>query len=110
MYCPDTSLERAEEFASRYQALAFADYKKMLALPQVDAVCICTPSGLHGPLAIEAAEAGKHVVVEKPLAITMEQGRAVLTACKEHNVKLAVISSCVLLQPDRVKAAIDEGN
>jgi predicted dehydrogenase len=106
----DTSLERAEEFAGRYHVQAFGDYKKMLALPQVDVVSICTPSGLHGSLAMEAAQAGKHVVVEKPLSITMEQGRAALAACKEHNVKLAVISQLrfapTLIQ---AKAALDEG-
>lgn len=62
----DTSLERAEEFAGRYHVQTFDDYKKMLALSQVDVVCICTPSGLHGPLVMEVAQAGKHVVVEKP--------------------------------------------
>lgn len=106
----DMNMERAEEFARHYDVEAFDDYKKMLAHPKVDVVCICTPSGLHGPLIVEVANAGKHVVVEKPLAITMAEGRAALSACKENKVKLAVISQLRFAPTlQQAKATIDEG-
>lgn len=49
----------------------FDDLDAMLALPEVDVVCVCTPSGAHLEPAVRAAQAGKHVVVEKPLEITL---------------------------------------
>ena len=105
----DLSLERAEELASRYHAKAFNDYKQLLAQPEVDVVCICTPSGLHAQLVIEAAQHGKHVVVEKPLAITMEEGRAAVAACKGNNVKLAVISQLRFAPAlQQAKAALEQ--
>lgn len=55
------------------------DYQDLLVRPDVDLVCLCTPSGLHGRQALEALRAGKHVVVEKPLALTLAEGQAVVS-------------------------------
>ena len=62
-----------------------------LALPGVDAVIITTPSGAHLEPAIRAAQAGKHVVVEKPLEITGPRCEAIIAACKAHGVTLCTI-------------------
>ncbi len=106
----DVNYSRAEEFAGRNHVQACADYKELLALSAVEVVCICTPSGLHGPLVQEAAQAGKHVIVEKPLAISMDQGRAALAACKANHVKLAVISQLRFAPAmQKAKAALEEG-
>jgi len=62
----------------------------MLAVPELDAVCICTPSGLHAPLAIAAANAGKHALVEKPMALTLEECEKMMQAEKDTGLKLMV--------------------
>jgi predicted dehydrogenase len=61
-------------------ALAFADCRDVLAQPDIDAVVLALPTGLHAAAAIAAFEAGKHVFLEKPLATRLEDGRAVLAA------------------------------
>lgn len=62
----------------------------LLARPELNAVCICTPSGLHAQQAIAAAQAGKHVLVEKPLALNLADADAMLAACDTVGVLLAV--------------------
>src|SRR4051794_610618 len=57
------------------------DLDAMLARPDLDVVCICTPSGAHLDPASAAAKAGKHVVVEKPLEITLARCDAIIRAC-----------------------------
>jgi predicted dehydrogenase len=69
---------------------AYTDYREALRDPAVDAVSICLPHALHCPVAVEAAEAGKHVLVEKPMAMTVEEATAMLAAAEAHGVKLYV--------------------
>jgi predicted dehydrogenase len=64
------------------------DYAACLANPEVSAVYIATPPGEHAPLTIQAAEAGKHLLCEKPLAATVEQSAAMLEACRRNGVLL----------------------
>src|SRR5580704_8841132 len=72
-----------------------ADYRKVLEDPSIDAVHICTPNAQHFPMALEALEAGKHVVCEKPLATTVEEARTLVAAaakakrrdCLNHNLR-----------------------
>lgn len=59
-------------------------------LPDIDVVDICTPTDLHPDFALRAAAAGKHVICEKPLALTVEDGRRMIRACQEHGVQLLV--------------------
>jgi len=61
---------RAEQL-SRLGAQSATDYREALVDPTVDAVSICLPHNLHAPVAVEAAGAGKHTLVEKPLAATL---------------------------------------
>jgi predicted dehydrogenase len=63
----------------------------MLADPEVDVVTIGTPSGAHMEPAVAAAEAGKHVIVEKPLEITLRRCDKIIEACKKNRVKLSAI-------------------
>jgi len=62
----------------------------LLARPDVDAVCICTPSGQHARETIAAARAGKHVLVEKPMALNLADADAMIEACRSAGVTLAV--------------------
>ena len=68
------------------------DYGSMLrAVREIDIVSICTPSDLHAEMAIKAARAGKHVLIEKPIALSGVEAKRVIQACKENNVKLCVV-------------------
>lgn len=85
----DVSEERARKLAG--EAETYADYREMLKRPDVDVVCVCVPSGMRLPVCIDAARAGKHILAEKPLEVTLERADAVIAACDEAGVKLAVI-------------------
>lgn len=71
----------------------YTDHRDALSDPDVDAVSICTPHGLHCPMAVQAAEAGKHVLCEKPIALTVDEASRMLAAAEEHGVKLYVAES-----------------
>jgi predicted dehydrogenase len=88
----DVRRESAELFAKEYGTVAYPSVEAMLADPSVDAVCICTPSGFHANGAIAALEAGKHILVEKPLAVTVEDCDRVIALAKEKGLTAGVIS------------------
>lgn len=91
-----------ERFVEEFWAEPFQDIEVMLDRVEVDVVCVCTPSGLHAPIAIRAAEAGKHLVVEKPVAMSLEDTEAMRRACKENGVKMAVV------HPNRFRPVVQE--
>lgn len=102
--------EQARRFAEEYSTSVFDRYEAMLASPEIDVVSICTPSGFHASQAARAARLRKHVIVEKPLAITREQLAEVKTACAEGGVCLSVISQLRFSPAVRfLKRAIREG-
>lgn len=69
----------------------YSEYDQLIHDPEIDAVSICTPSGFHFEPAVNAARAGKHVIVEKPLEIDIERSKEIIVACEKHNVKLACV-------------------
>ncbi|MBO0802427.1 MAG: Gfo/Idh/MocA family oxidoreductase [Nocardiopsaceae bacterium] len=82
---------RAEEFAQAHGAAnALDDYAKMLADPAVDAVYIATPNALHADQVIAAAHAGKHVLCDKPLALTVADARRCVEECRVAGVRLGI--------------------
>ncbi|MGC8717727.1 MAG: Gfo/Idh/MocA family protein [bacterium] len=83
--------EKARKFAQKYNCDWYVDYKEMLDRVDIDVVDICTPSGLHSEMAIEAMKRGRHVITEKPMAITLEGADAMISASKDYNRKLACI-------------------
>ncbi len=95
----DKDAQKATALAEKFAAEAYTDYAEMLKRDDIDVINICLPSGLHKPLSIQAANAGKHVMVEKPLDITVEKCDAIIAACRKNNVKLATIF------PGRFKAS-----
>lgn len=102
--------DKARDLAGRNGTKVYQDYREMLRDPDVDAVCICTPSGLHAEMAIAAARAGKHVLSEKPMDITSESLDRMIQAGREAGVKLEVIfqrRTSPLWKS--VKSAIDAG-
>ncbi|MBX3280180.1 MAG: Gfo/Idh/MocA family oxidoreductase [Acidobacteria bacterium] len=101
---------KTREFAERFNAAAYTDYDAFLAHPGLSIVTICTPSGTHAELGIRAAQAGKHVIVEKPIETTLARADALIEACEESRVRLGVIfQSRLLPAAARIKKAVDEG-
>lgn len=101
---------RTAEFAARFGAVAYTDYDAFLRTPGLQVVNICTPSGTHAELGIKAAETKKHVLVEKPIEINLQQADALIAACDKAGVKLGVIfQSRFLPAVQRIKRAVDEG-
>jgi len=101
---------RTAEFAAKFGAAGYTDYDKFLKHPGLQIVNICTPSGTHAQLGIRAAEAGKNVLVEKPIEINLQQADALISACERAEVKLGVIfQSRFLPAVQRIKQAVDEG-
>lgn len=103
--------ERAKGFANTHGAKRwYSDYRRMLDDKDVDVVIITTPNGLHKDFAIPAAEAGKHVVVEKPIEISLERAEAIINACRDNNVVLSVIYQLRFGKAvNKIKQAIDCG-
>lgn len=89
--CTSVIREEALQFSEKYNIKAYADYETMLADPNIDAVCICTPSGFHADNALQALRAKKHVVLEKPMAFTREQTREICAEVEKSGCKLTVI-------------------
>lgn len=75
---------------SRKFGVPALSYDDVLAHPDVDVVCLCTPSGQHAEQTLAAAQAGKHVLVEKPMALNLADADAMIAACAENGVKLGV--------------------
>ncbi len=88
----------------------FTELDRLLAVPGLDVVCICTPSGAHLEPAVQAARAGKHVVVEKPLEITLPRCDAIIDACDAAGVRLCTIFPSRFTPANRrLKEAIELG-
>jgi predicted dehydrogenase len=105
---PGTAATMRDEL--QLAAPCFTDVNSALALPDVDAVIICTPSGAHLEPAIAAAAAGKHVVVEKPLEITPERCDRIIAACDQGGVKLCTIFPSRFGEANvELKRAVDAG-
>ena len=87
----DVSEERARSIGEAKGIAWHTDYHQLLNDPDVDVVCILTPSGMRAPVAIDAARAGKHIIAEKPLEVTLEKVDSIIEACDKAQVNLAVI-------------------
>ncbi len=85
------SSQRAQDAEILFNAPIYTDLNAFLNRPDIDMVCICNKSGLHGEASIQAARAGKHVLCEKPLDVTVEKVDHVIAACKAANVTLGCV-------------------
>src|SRR6476620_9127563 len=75
---------KAKEWAARYKVSnAFEDYHKLLAMPEIDGVSVCTYNRAHMPPTVDALRAGKHVLCEKPMAHNLADAHAMLQAARE---------------------------
>lgn len=84
--------KRVKKLAEKYKVSYYTNYKEMLEREDIDIVSVCVPSGYHSEIAVAAAEANKHVIVEKPIEVTLEKADRIINACKNKGIKLSVIS------------------
>lgn len=106
----DNDGARAAAFAAQYGVRPYTDAATMFREAGIEAVVICTPHPLHAAPSILAAEHGVHVLVEKPLAASLEDCDRMMAAAAKHNVQLGVVSQRRFFEPVvRMKTAVDEG-
>lgn len=87
----DVVLERAKEFGERFNVPYYQSIETMLSKADIDVVSVLTPSGMHAEHVIKIANLKKHVVVEKPMALTLTDASAMINACDENGVRLFVV-------------------
>jgi 1,5-anhydro-D-fructose reductase (1,5-anhydro-D-mannitol-forming) len=89
--CAGSTLEKARAFVDHFGAArAYSSIDELAADPEIDAIFIATPNALHHAMVLTAARAGKHILCEKPLALSVEEGRAMVEACRAAKVILRV--------------------
>lgn len=101
--------EQAQALAEQYHIPCYDTLDALI--DAVDVVDICTPTDTHHEIALRAAQAGKDIVCEKPLALTLQQAREMIEACRKANVKL-LVAHVVRFFPEyaRAKAVVDRGD
>ena len=101
----------AQAFAERFAiARHFTDYADMLARPDIDMVVVGAPNDIHCRVTLDAAAAGKHVVMEKPLCLSLADADRMIAACRQANVKLMYAEElCFAPKYVRLKRLLDSG-
>lgn len=101
----------AAAFARRFDIpRAFTDYRELLALPDLDLVVIGVPNDLHCQVVVDAARAGKHIVIEKPLCLNLAEADRMIAAAREAGVKLMYAEElCFAPKYVRLKQLLDSG-
>ena len=109
--CASPNPEHSGAFAAKHGIPKhFTDYRDLLALPEVDMVTLALPNLLHCQACCDAAAAGKHVVCEKPLCLTLDEADRMIAACRDHGVKLMYAEElCFTPKYVRAKQLCDEG-
>ncbi len=108
--CYDAVAASADRLAAAQGCRAYHKLDEMLADPEVDVITIGTPSGAHMEPAVAAARAGKHVIVEKPLEITLKRCDQIIRECEKNKVKLsAIFPSRFHRSSNELKRAMTEG-
>ncbi len=105
----DIVRKSADKFAAKYDCEVIDDWNKMITRDDIDAVCICTPTGLHAQQSIAAAKAGKHILVEKTMAIKLKDANEMIHVAGDNGVKLGVIYQKRTEEaPNIIKKAIED--
>lgn len=86
----DLNMQRARELAEKYNGKAYASVEELLKDKEIDAVSVCTSNNTHAEISIAAMKAGKHVLCEKPMAITLEECERMVQVAKEENRYLMI--------------------
>ncbi|MBT7096722.1 Gfo/Idh/MocA family oxidoreductase, partial [Candidatus Poribacteria bacterium] len=108
----DSSASRVQNFAREFGVpKAYAGHEELIADADIDAICVCTPHHLHAPIAIEAARAGKHVLIEKPMATNLADADELIRICDEGDLRLGVVFQHRFdAASAHIKHLVDEGD
>jgi predicted dehydrogenase len=83
---------KVQQFATEFNVpRCYTDYRQLVEDPAVDVVCVLSPTGMHADVAVAASNAGKHLLIEKPLEANLEQADLILDTCRKNKTKLGVI-------------------
>lgn len=106
----DVNQERAKEMADKFGIKVYASLEEMLSDDAVQVVCVATPNHLHRDIVIAAAEAGKHVLTEKPPAMSLTETDEMLAACEKAGVKFGCFVQCRIRKAiQAMKQAVESG-
>lgn len=106
----DVDKNKAELFGKKFKVPHYADFNTMMKNENIDVVSVLTPSGLHAKHVIELSKYKKHIVVEKPMALTLDDADKMISACDEAGIKLFVVKQNRYNYPvQKLKQALDEG-
>lgn len=107
----DPNIERAKEIQKAFNAkYAFSIFSEMLALEELDAVSVCTSNQFHSTMSVEALKVGKHVLCEKPIAVSIEAAREMIQVAYDNRVFLMIGHNQRFMPAHRkAKAVLDSG-
>ena len=106
----DMNEQRARELAAEHGCRAYATLDELLADPEIDAVSVCTSNATHAETTVKALEAGKHVLCEKPMAVTLDECEQMVVCAREHGRKLMIGQNQRLAKAHvRAKELLDAG-
>lgn len=106
----DTDQRALQSFTSLFRVKSLRNYAEMLEQKDLDVIIICTPSGVHAEMGVMAAQAGKHVLVEKPMALNLQDAIKLINACEAGGVLLSVVLQNRFNQYfQALKSALEEG-
>ncbi len=89
--CMDFEEERVKRFSTDFGCRGYTDLEEMLRDPELDIVTVCTPSGAHMEPSLKIIEAGKHLIVEKPLEVTLDRCDRILSAAEDKGVRVVTV-------------------
>jgi len=106
----DNVHERVKEFSEKYHVKGYLDYKEMLKKEDIEVVNVLTPSGTHAAIGVDVANSKKHLVVEKPMALRLEDADLLIETCNLNGIKLFVVKQNRFNLPvKKLKEALDDG-
>ena len=106
----DMSKERVDKIAGEYKVKAYYTLAEMLKDPAIDVVNVCLPNHLHYDAVLQCAAAGKHVLTEKPPAMTLRETDEMIAACQKAKVKFGCTVQCRIRKAiQAIKQAVDSG-
>jgi len=108
--CCSPDEDMREAFAAKHHIPGFPDHRSMLKEAELDAVVVGIPNALHAAVVLDAANAGKHVICEKPLALTLSDAERMIATCRKHGVLLCYAEElCFVPKYQRAKELAEGG-
>jgi len=106
----DVNAERLAKQTAEYGCQAFTSLEEMLEHPEIQVINVLTPNHLHYDAVIKSAKAGKHLLVEKPPAMSLREVDEMIAVCQENNVRIGIVLQCRVRKPiQAMRTAITEG-